>query len=135
MMPLVPTGYGDSPYASLSAFAGNPLLISLEILVGEGLLDPACLPQHARFPDDTVNLCRRRGSKGTGAARGVRAVHERRANDPRRDEFTAFPRPRNRWLHDFALFIAIKHEHGGRSWLGLGRGHLATANRRADRGQ
>src|SRR5215213_1079186 len=54
VLPLGPTGYGNSPYQSFSAFAGNPLLISLEALASEGLLDTADLLTSAAFPADTV---------------------------------------------------------------------------------
>ncbi|HRA49046.1 MAG TPA: 4-alpha-glucanotransferase, partial [Thermomicrobiales bacterium] len=54
VMPLVPTGFGDSPYAALSAFAGNTLLISLDVLTGEGLLDPHAY-RNTPFSDRHVN--------------------------------------------------------------------------------
>jgi 4-alpha-glucanotransferase len=57
VLPLNPTGYGDSPYQSLSAFAGNPLLISLEELAEDGLLDQNALPS-LRWP-----LCRLQSSR------------------------------------------------------------------------
>src|SRR4051794_19277232 len=52
MLPLNPTGYGDSPYQSFSAFAGNPLLISPEMLAQEGLLDREDLEDTPGFPAD-----------------------------------------------------------------------------------
>src|SRR5215467_8066834 len=55
VLPLGPTAYGDSPYQSFSAFAGNPLLISLEVLAEEGLLDPGDLDQKAPFPSNRVD--------------------------------------------------------------------------------
>jgi hypothetical protein len=55
VLPLGPTGYGDSPYQSFSAFAGNPLLVSLDALVTDGLLEPADL-DGAHFPDDHVDF-------------------------------------------------------------------------------
>ena len=54
-MPLGPTGYGDSPYQALSAFAGNPLLISLERLVEERCLAPWDLDAAPAFPEDRVD--------------------------------------------------------------------------------
>src|SRR3954468_10517573 len=56
MLPLNPTGYGDSPYQSFSAFAGNPLLISLEALADEGLLDRNELRDAPEFPADYVDF-------------------------------------------------------------------------------
>src|SRR5215510_4473876 len=49
ILPLGPTGYGDSPYSCLSAFAGNPLLISLEALVADGLLEQSDLDNASEF--------------------------------------------------------------------------------------
>ena len=56
VLPLSPTGYGDSPYAGLSAFAGNPLLINLERLVESGWLTPADLAEIPTFPQDHVDF-------------------------------------------------------------------------------
>ena len=56
VMPLGPTGYGDSPYASFSALAGNPLLISVERLIADGLLRRAELEQAPLFPLDQVDF-------------------------------------------------------------------------------
>jgi 4-alpha-glucanotransferase len=55
-LPVGPTGYGDSPYQSLSSFAGNPLLISPEGLISEGLLRAADCESH--FPSDVVDYSR-----------------------------------------------------------------------------
>src|SRR4051795_13582960 len=54
ILPLTPTGYGDSPYAAFSAFAGNPLLVSPDILLREGLLERADLQNLPDFPPDRV---------------------------------------------------------------------------------
>jgi len=56
VLPLGPTGYGDSPYQLFSAFAGNPLLISLERLAEEGLLAPEELAGSPQFPADVVDF-------------------------------------------------------------------------------
>src|SRR5438067_555321 len=58
VLPLGPTGYGDSPYSSPSAFAGNPLLIALEALVDDGLLSEADLSELASLPTDHVDFGR-----------------------------------------------------------------------------
>ena len=55
VMPLGPTGYGDSPYQCFSAFAGNPYLIDLDALVGEGLLKVEDLADAPDFPADAVD--------------------------------------------------------------------------------
>ena len=55
VMPLCPTGHGDSPYQGFSAFAGNPLLISLDQLIGEGLLAPEDLTGLPTFSYERVD--------------------------------------------------------------------------------
>src|SRR5271156_3484142 len=56
MLPLGPTGYGNSPYQSPSSFAGNPLLIDLDDLVARGWLAAGSLPEGASFPEDKVDF-------------------------------------------------------------------------------
>src|SRR5689334_3745238 len=56
VLPIGPTGYGNSPYQSYSAFAGNHLLVSLERLAEEGLLASSDLPVAGTFPDDRVSF-------------------------------------------------------------------------------
>src|SRR5271157_1295554 len=58
VLPLGPTGYGDSPYQLFSAFAGNPLLVSPELLAADGLLTPEELAQTPDFPLDAVDFGR-----------------------------------------------------------------------------
>ena len=56
MLPLGPTGYGDSPYQSFSTFAGNKLLISFDQLIADGLLSRKRLSAYPDFPSDTVDF-------------------------------------------------------------------------------
>ncbi len=115
ILPLSPTGYGDSPYQSFSAFAGNPLLISLEALVAEGLLDARELEQAPRFSDDLVDY----GPVIEWKIGILRRVYDRfRAEQPAvlLEEFRAFCAAESSWLDDYALFSAIKSEHGGGAW-------------------
>ncbi len=56
VLPLGPTGYGDSPYQCFSAFAGNPYLISPDLLLKEGLLHPNDLVDRPQFPDGQVDF-------------------------------------------------------------------------------
>ena len=71
VLPLGPTGFGDSPYQLFSAFAGNPLLISLDQLAEEGLLTPEELAAAPEFPADEVDYGRVIRSKHAAAARRV----------------------------------------------------------------
>jgi 4-alpha-glucanotransferase len=129
VLPLVPTGYGDSPYQGLSAFAGNPLLLSPDALAAEGLAEPAELASAPALPEGAADygaaLAWKRGLLGRVAERfparagaaGLRAFEEYR--EAERD-----------WLGDFALFMALKERHGGRAWTGWEPG-LAARKRRS----
>jgi 4-alpha-glucanotransferase len=123
ILPLTPTGYGDSPYAAFSAFAGNPLLLSPELLLDEGLLEAEDLRNVPGFSADRVDygeliewkmaLLRRsyesfrEGAKVKAGARSSRSS---------RNELAQFERENAGWLDDYALFMAVKQAHGGRSW-------------------
>jgi 4-alpha-glucanotransferase len=108
VLPLGPTGYGDSPYASFSTFAGNPLLISLDALIASGDLKAAeAIPpafdaakidygwvQFWKFP--LLETAAQRFLARPGAERMA---------------FDAFCRDEAFWLDDFALFMAVKEEY------------------------
>lgn len=106
VLPLGPTGYGDSPYQLFSAFAGNPLLVSLDQLAGEGLLSRDELAQSPRFPADEVDYGRVIRFK----LPLLRAAFERFEGSA---DFDAFRHANAAWLDDFALFMALKAAHGG----------------------
>jgi len=106
VLPLGPTGYGDSPYQSFSAFAGNPLLISLEQLAADGLLTEAELAAAPEFPATRVDY----GSVIRFKMPLLRAAFERFGGSA---EFTAFRHENVAWLGDYALFMALKAAHGG----------------------
>jgi 4-alpha-glucanotransferase len=114
ILPLGPTGYGDSPYQAFSAFAGNPFLVSPQYLREDGLIDARDL-DGVRFPDRFVDfgpviefknrlLARAWQNFGTGRGQALRPLLD------------AFTRDHGGWLDDYALFMAIKEEHGGGSW-------------------
>src|SRR4030095_569199 len=112
VLPLGPTGYGDSPYACYSAFAGNTLLVSPEKLISEGLLDSA---PHA--PGSTTNI-------DFGAAHKLRDQTLRSAYEQYtkttdttlRSAFETFAQEQAHWLEDYALFRALKDAHSGIAW-------------------
>lgn len=111
MLPVGPTGYGDSPYQSPSTFAGNPILISPEDLVADGLLDAT--DAERSFDPDEVDfgpvIAWKREILDT-------AVHRFLAR-PRDEGFVAFSHTHGTtWLDDFALFTAIKRSLGLRPW-------------------
>ena len=115
MLPLGPPGYGASPYQSLSAFAGSPLLISPEKLVEAGHLSAADLASTPAFPVERVDF------EAVGPYKEAllrRAFENFRADAPdeQREAFARFCAKQAFWLDDFALFVALKRVHGGRPW-------------------
>jgi 4-alpha-glucanotransferase len=114
VLPLYPTGYGDSPYAALSAFAGNPLLISPELLREKGLLNASDIPR-AYVLHDSVDF--KLAKKITGrllkkAYRNFRDANVRSSNKA----FNEFCHRNSFWLDDFGLYMAIKEHHGLKPW-------------------
>ncbi len=115
VLPLGPTGYGDSPYQCFSAFAGNPLLVSLERLREAGLLTAAELGRRQHFDDRAVDFGRVIEWKRPLLARAWQAF-EAGAPPARREAFEAFVRSHAAWLPDYALFTALKRASGGAAW-------------------
>ena len=114
VLPLGPTGYGDSPYQCFSAFAGNPLLISLERLVDDGLLDTADLEGAPDFDPRRADFVGARSFKQPRLDRAFERFQ--RGGGEERQRCEAFCRAQARWLDDYALFVAVKAAHGGESW-------------------
>ena len=115
VLPLGPTGYGDSPYQCFSAFAGNPLLISLTALVEEGWLDEGDLAAVPNFLAERVDY----GPVIEFKNKLLWRAHENfktRAAEAAKREYLAFTKNAASWLEDYALFRAIKAEHGGAEW-------------------
>lgn len=115
VMPLGPTGYGDSPYQCFSAFAGNPYLISLERLAQDGLLDADDLASARSLPERRVDYGPVIATKIEALRRATKRFHDRA--EP--DEQQAFARFRERhaaWLGDYSLFMALKDANDGRPW-------------------
>lgn len=115
VLPLVPTAAGDSPYTSYSAFAGNPLLISFDRLVEQGLLRSRDLAPLENLPVDAVDF----GAIHHQGARLLHAAFEEflssasPADWVELDEFTA---RQQFWLDDYALFMALVRRHGHPQW-------------------
>ena len=116
ILPLGPTGYGDSPYQTLSAFAGNPNLISLDALIGEGWLTEADLADVPDFPAERVDY----GWIIPWHDEKLRLAHERfstKGTPEQRQEHDRWCADNAHWLDDFVLFAALKDAHGGRPWV------------------
>ncbi len=113
-LPLSPTGFGDSPYQSLSAFAGNTLLVSPEKLVEEGFLSAADLEPVPRFAGDKVNFGKVIPYKKKLLEKAFETFGAT-TDTGRRVDFLSFCQ-KSEWLEDYALFRVLKEEHGGASW-------------------
>ena len=113
ILPLGPTGYGDSPYQSFSTFAGNPYFISLDALVEEGVLtaDECKKANFGRKADD-IDYSRLYTERG----RLLRLAYSR-SDIGHNEVFTAFCEKNKWWLDDFALFMAVKGRFEGKPWI------------------
>ena len=112
ILPVGPTSYGDSPYQCYSTFAGNPYFVDLDLLVADGLLkkselkgvdfgsDPSQV-DYGKLFENRFPLLRK------AYARGRETMAE---------EFAAFRRENERWLDDYALFMAAKDHFSGKPW-------------------
>jgi 4-alpha-glucanotransferase len=115
IMPLGPTSYGDSPYQSLSAFAGNPLLIGLDRLIDDRCLAPWDLSGASDLPEHTVDYGRVIDFK----QRLLRLAFENfkaNADDALKSGLADFVAANRSWLDDYALFAALKEYYGGANW-------------------
>ncbi len=112
MLPVGPTGYGDSPYQCFSAFAGNVNLIAPDLLVSDGLIEPPELPD---FPAEYVDYGSVIPWKTSLLASAYSRFRRRRGDPLIAEEFERF-KSEQLWLDDYAQFMAIKAAHGGGSW-------------------
>jgi len=112
VLPLGPTGYGDSPYQTFSAFAGNPALISPEWMAEDGLIEPPASPG---FPDEHVDY----GLALPWKQELLAAAFERfeMGDHPLQADFDEFSEANGDWLPEYALFMALKEAHGMVSWV------------------
>ena len=112
ILPIGPTGYGDSPYQSFSTFAGNPYLIDLDVLIQDGLL--------AQGEVDAVNWGERPDQVDFALLYQQRLPVLRKAYERFRvapaEDFGAFCDAESDWLEDYALFMALKGHFGGGAW-------------------
>lgn len=115
VLPLNPTGYGDSPYQCFSAFAGNPLLLSLETLVERGVLTATDLERAPAFPETEVAYARVIEWKLPLLRKAARTFASS-ASSSERKQWESFCRENASWLDDYALFMACKEAHGGAVW-------------------
>ena len=112
ILPLGPTGYGDSPYQSFSTFAGNPYYIDLEALIEEGLItkeecDSYDFGDNVEYIDyEKIYLSR---------FKALRTAYNN-SNIANNADFQKFVADNAYWLDDYALYMAVKNENGSRGW-------------------
>jgi 4-alpha-glucanotransferase len=110
ILPLSPTGYGESPYQSFSTFAGNPLLIDLDDLVANGLLKKSACEEADYGADPSfVDFEKVYRSK-------MRLLNEAFCSFSEDVGYLAFVQEEAEWLDDYALFMAIKEQYNLQSW-------------------
>src|SRR5437879_4861449 len=115
VLPLGPTGYGDSPYACYSAFAGNTLLVSPEKLFQEGLLAKGDLDEIPSLPTERVDFEGVHKNKEIVLAKAF-ARYQRTTETELRSAFETFAEQNASWLDEYALFRALKDAQGGLPW-------------------
>lgn len=113
VLPLSPTSYGDSPYQSFSTFAGNPYFIDLPLLAKEGLLRPAEY-EKINWGETAAAVDYEKVYLNRFAV--LNLAYERFISGNNTAEYDAFCEENSFWLPDYALYMAIKGEHGNRSW-------------------
>ncbi len=118
VLPLGPTGFGNSPYGALSSFAGNPLLISPQALAAAGLVDAPDVATSSPASPAAVDFAAARVLKEDLTERAWSAFR-RSPREPLPAQWEAFTRAPevDAWLDDWCLFAALKEAHDGASWL------------------
>ncbi len=111
ILPLGPTGYGDSPYQSFSTFAGNPYYIDLEVLTNEGLITEEECDEYDFGQDETkVNYEALYRNKFKILRKAFKRFHKS-------NEYEQFLERNEEWLTDYCMYMAIKDSQNGVSWI------------------
>ena len=137
VLPLGPTGYGNSPYACYSAFAGNTLLVSPDQLRRDALIPGEALASLPEFPKEKIDFEAVQQFKDSILQKAFDSFQNFGASSLRED-FAHFCESEAQWLDDYALFRALKNQHRGVAWTewesGLARREpkaIAAANQTA----
>lgn len=124
VLPLGPTTYGDSPYQSYSAFAGNPYFVDLDTLIDEGLLKKEEVTSIDWGAGEYVDYEKQYNNRFVilhKAFERFKAVYAESkvklaAGLPEYKKYDDFVRDNSSWLEDYAMFMAVKAEFGYKSW-------------------
>lgn len=113
VLPLGPTSYGDSPYQSFSAFAGNPYFIDIDTLISEGLLEQSEVDEHFwGDEDDKVDYEAIYNSRFVILKKAfVRSHHQKE------EKYIQFCNDNSYWINDYSLYMAIKNHFDNKEWL------------------
>ena len=124
VLPVGPTSFGDSPYQSFSAFAGNPYFIDLEILMKKGLISKEDV-ESCDWGDDPSDV----DYAKIYNSRFVILHKAYRASSFRKDKrYQRFVKNNKYWLEDYSLYMALKFYFGGKEWLAWEENIRITAN-------
>jgi 4-alpha-glucanotransferase len=115
VLPLNPTGYGDSPFQCFSASAGNPLLLNIDRFIEKGILSKTDLAGSPVWPLESVDFGRVIAYKTPLLKKAARNFLETATSNDR-GSFETFCRSNAGWLDDFALFMAVKDAHDLVAW-------------------
>lgn len=112
ILPLGPTGFGDSPYASLSSFAGNPYLIDFDLIINQGLLTKEEVEgdwgKNSSHIEYNLLYTKKMKLLNTAAMRGLAEQNE---------AFDLFVKEQAHWLDEYALFCAVKSYFDDKPWI------------------
>ncbi|HEU0111810.1 MAG TPA: malto-oligosyltrehalose synthase [Flavisolibacter sp.] len=116
ILPLNPTesGQGHSPYSSVSCFAGNPFLISPQLLVKEGLLQQKDINGYYQNPSDEVDFKKAEEIKTELLITAFKNYKQR--NPSLKKAFVEFREKESSWLNDYALYVVLKKQYDGKPW-------------------
>ncbi|HAH56968.1 MAG TPA: 4-alpha-glucanotransferase, partial [Bacteroidales bacterium] len=115
ILPLGPTGPGDSPYQCYSAFALDPILIDLTHFVKKGWLESSDLKEAEKANSGRVDYAFANGSR-SNIFKKVHDLFETSATQEEIADYEAFTSKQSYWLNDYALFKAIKETMAGKPW-------------------
>ncbi|KAB3534099.1 4-alpha-glucanotransferase [Alkaliphilus pronyensis] len=112
VLPLNPPGYGESPYQCFSAFAGNPLIISIDLLLEDGYLEYNDIEAVPSFSESKVEFQKVKEYKDIIFKKAFNSFKKLKKDD----SYFRFIEDNKNWLHDYGLFMAIKDHSNGRPW-------------------
>lgn len=115
VLPIGPTGFSNSPYQPLSAFAGNPYFISLEELVGQGFLNRDEV-NASLYGDNPERIDYGAVYRSHPALLKLASTRFFEQGEQRKSEYTSFVKKAVSWLPDYAMFMALKDLHNGEPW-------------------